>query len=186
MLPIALKLIATALPEMLDLFSTDNKESVADKVIKIATSVTNEADPEQAVENLFKNKELMIEFKSKLLDNKTELEKIKLQRETLYVSDVQDARKYRDQNGFYIAVGIYIVFLITVCMMLYGGYQILVVGKEQLSSELIAVVASFAGTLLGYVASQAQLVSQFYFGSSYMSMSKSDEMADALKKLRKV
>ena len=169
-----------AAPELLDLFTGKGKDNVAEKVIQIANKVTGAKDPENAAAIIGQDPALMLQFQQSLMANQVDLQTLQLGREELYVNDVKDARKYRDYNSFYIALGIYSIFLVTIIVTLLGCYWVLNKG-ESVNITLITAVFTFLGTILGYVAAQAQMVSQFYFGSSYGSISKGDEMADAIK-----
>ena len=61
-----------------------------------------------------------------------------------------------------------------------GGYWVLTT-KETIDAGILAAVSTFVGSVIGYTASQAQSVTNFNFGTSYGSMNKGDDMADAIK-----
>ena len=180
----AVTLIAEYLPNLLRLFKNDKAAEVADMVGDIAKRVTGTETVDDATEALKANPDLILQFKQSVLAHEETMEKIVLERERLYVGDVQDARKYRDEKTFWLGVSIMATFLITVVLVLFGGYSV-IVGKVAIDAGLFAAISGTIGTIVGYVAANAQSVINYFFGSSHGSMQKSDEMADAVKRFKK-
>lgn len=176
----AVSLVAEFIPDLLRLFKNDKAAEVAEKVGELAKKVTGKEEISEASEMIRADPEMAVKFKELILNNQLELEKLSIERERLYVSDVQDARKYRDERTFWLGVAVMLTFLITVILVLYGAYGI-VVGVVEIDAALFAAVSGLIGTIVGYVAANAQAVINYFFGSSHGSMMKSDEMADSIK-----
>lgn len=172
-------LIANVLPELLHIFGKDKQAEVATQVIDIAKRVTGKSSEDAAVEKIMQDPNLALQFKIAILDNQKELESLAIQRETLYVSDVQDARKYRDEKLFYLGCVIYVIFFIILAISMVGGYYILN-NPTTMDPGMIAAVFGLVGSIVGYVASQAQSVTNFNFGTSYGSMQKGDAISQAV------
>lgn len=181
LLPVAVSLIAEVVPDLIRIFSGDKAGDVAEKVGSIAKGITGSGDINEAAEMIKADPNLAIKFKEAVLNNKVQLEEISLKREELYVKDVQDARKYRDDKIFWLGIAILVTFGIAVTLILYGSFT-LVTGKVVMEQGVLAVVTSFVGTLVGYLAANAQSVVNFFFGSSHGSMTKTDQMGDSIKK----
>ena len=183
LLPI-LGLLANVVPQLLSLFGRNNEAEIAAKVASIATELTGTADIDQAAAAISADPNLALQFKSAVLAQQTELAQLAFAKEKLYVEDVQDARKYRDDRIFGIGMAILLTFAVAVSLVLWGGYEVLIVGVA-VDPGLFAAVTSFIGTLLGYVAAQAQSVVNYFFGSSSGSALKTDAIADSIKRFGK-
>lgn len=101
--------------------------------------------------------------------------------EKAYVSDTADARKYKDDNVFTLGVTILLVFAVVMSLSVYGCFQILTGGIELKDASTVGIVAGFLGTVIGYVAANAQQVVSYFFGSSAGSAKKTTEMAESFK-----
>ena len=73
----------------------------------IAKQVSGEEEPDEATKAIIADPNLAMQFKQAILTQQAELARLSLQRETLYVGDVQDARKYRDSKLFVLGCVIY-------------------------------------------------------------------------------
>ena len=180
----AVALIAEYLPNLLRLFKNDKAADVAEVIGDLAKKVTGAETVDEAAEAIKADPSLALAFKQSVLDHEETMEKIVLERERMYVGDVQDARKYRDEKTFWLGVSIMVTFLITVVMVLFGGYSV-IVGKVVIDAGLFAAISGTVGTIVGYVAANAQSVINYFFGSSSGSMQKSDAMADSISKFKK-
>ena len=100
----AVTLIAEYLPDLLRLFKNDKAADVAEKVTEIAKAVTGKEDVNEAAEMIKADPSLALQFKTKVLEHEEAMERIVLEREKLFISDVQDARKYRDERTFWLGV----------------------------------------------------------------------------------
>lgn len=184
LIPIAASLIAEIVPDLLRLFKNDKAADVAEKVGDIAKQITGTSDAAEAAEMIKTDPALAAQFKQAMMTHDEEMEKLAIQREQLYVSDVQDARKYRDEKTFWLGVAVLITFALTVGLVLVGGYFI-VVGSVTIDAALFAAISGMIGTIVGYVAANAQAVINYFFGSSHGSMKKSDDLSDAIKTFKK-
>lgn len=182
MLPLIpiISLVSTLVPEALRFFGKNNEAEVAGKIADIATKITGIADVDRAAAAISADPNLALQFKTAVLAQQTELANLAFAMEKLYVEDVQDARKYRDDRVFGLGVVILVVFGIAVLMVLWGGYKILN-GGVSVEPGMFAAISAFIGTLIGYIAANAQSVVNYYFGSSRGSTQKTDAIADSIK-----
>lgn len=184
---IPLALIGTlinAAPSILEFFGNKKQADVAEKVIDIAKTVTGHTEPEKAVEAIAANPELALQFEKSVMDNKLELRKLDIEEQKIYVEDVKDARKYRDERTFWLGVAILAIFLVAVVLVLLGAYN-LVAGTLVIDPAIFAAVTGTIGTLVGYTAANAQAVVNYFFGSSHGSMVKSDNLADSIRNFKR-
>jgi hypothetical protein len=185
-MPLPLALIGTlinAAPSIIEFFGNKKQADTAEKVIDIAKQITGEKEPEKAVEAIAANPELALQFERAVMDNKLEFKKLDLEEQRIYVNDVQDARKFRDERTFWLGVSILCIFCIAVVLVLIGSYFI-IVGKLVIDAGIFAALTGMIGTLVGYTAANAQAVVNYFFGSSHGSMVKSDELSDSIKKMK--
>jgi len=114
------------------------------------------------------------------------MEKIDYKRDALYVEDTQNARAAHgdDNKVFWLGVMVLLTFATVMASALYGSYKIITGGMgTDLDAGIVAAVFGFLGTVVGYVAANAQQVVSFFFGSSRGSKQKTDAMAEAFKGL---
>jgi len=151
-----------------------------------------EADVARAVEaglqpeTIVKLREIDADFKLKMEAAGLELKKLEAETEKAYLADVQDARKSNanDRGTFYMGVAVLATFFVTMTLVLVAAFKIL--SKQILVDPgTAAVVFTLIGTIVGYVAAQAQTVVNFVFGSSRGSSKKTDELASAVQALAK-
>lgn len=183
LLPIAVSLIAEFVPDLLRIFGKNKQADIAEKVAEIATTVTGNGDISESAAMIKANPELAIQFKQAVMQHEYKLEELALEKEKLYVGDVADARKYKDEKTFWLGVAILVTFAVSVSLVLYGGFSV-VTSSVVVDPSLFAAVSATIGTLIGYVAANAQSVINYFFGSSAGSAKKTDEMADALKNFK--
>lgn len=180
----AVSLVAEFLPDLLRLFKNDKAADVAEKIGGIAKQITGQEDVSEAAEMIKADPALAIQFKQAVLNHEEAMERLVLERESLYVNDVKDSRKYRDEKTFWLGVSIMVTFTIVVCLVLLGGYYI-IIGKVLIDAALFAAVSGTIGTIVGYVAANAQSVINYFFGSSHGSMKKSDDLAESIKNFKR-
>lgn len=99
---------------------------------------------------------------------------------------MEDTEKARSHNAastavFRLGMVILATFGSMVAFVLWGSYGLLAGTMTVRDPSMLAVVAGLLGTVIGYVAANAQQVVAFFFGSSKGSADKTDAMADALK-----
>lgn len=175
-----ISLVSTLVPEALRYFGRANEAEVAERIGQVAREVTGTATVDEAAAVLNKQPELAMQFKLAVLAQEKELAQLAFERERAYIADVQDARKYRDEKVFWLGVIILLVFSGSVGLVMYGGYQMLR-GGIAVGEGMFAAISGVIGTLIGYVAANAQSVISYYFGSSQGSAQKSDAIADSIK-----
>lgn len=182
MLPLIpiISLVSTLVPEALRFFGKNNEAEVAERIGAAAKEITGEATVEGAADVLSKQPELALQFKLAVLAQEKELTQLAFERERAYIADVADARKYRDEKVFWLGVVVLLAFAVSVALVMYGGYNILRGGVE-VEAGMFAAISGFIGTLIGYVAANAQSVVSYYYGSSQGSMQKSDAISDSIK-----
>ena len=102
-----------------------------------------------------------------------------------FTGDTQDARKTFGQQKaiFWLGVIVLIIFAVTMTAVLYACYSLLNGGITIKDVSVVAAIAGMVGSVVGYVAANAQQVVGYFFGSSAGSSSKTDAMGDAVSKL---
>jgi hypothetical protein len=113
------------------------------------------------------------------------LKELEIDLEKTYIKDTNDARLAHasDQRVFWLGVAILLTFAGAVTGVLYSAHQILLTGMQIADPGTAAVVFTLIGTLVGYVAANAQQVIGFFFGSSMGSKDKTAALADAIQKV---
>lgn len=150
----------------------------------IGAAVAN-ATPEQMValrdrEATFKERMQQMGFQ-----HEEELEKIGLDETKTLVADTQDARGKFAGDGavFWLGISVLLTFAAVMGGSMFGSYLLLSGGITVKDVGVVAAVFGFLGTVVGYVAANAQQVVSFFFGSSRGSKQKTDAMADTFKKI---
>ncbi len=182
MLPLIpiISLVSTLVPEALRFFGKNNEAEIAERIGDVAKEITGEPTIDAAAEVLNKQPELALQFKLAVLAQDKELSQLAFERERMFVQDVQDARKYRDEKVFWLGVIVLVAFAISVALVMIGGYKILQ-GGVAVEPGMFAAICGFIGTLIGYVAANAQSVISYYYGSSQGSTQKTDAITDSIK-----
>ena len=183
LIPIAGSLIANLVPELFKLFGTEKQAEVATKVMDIAKSVTGINDPDEAAKAIAADPTIALQFKTAVLNQQTALEELAFRREKMYVDDVQDARKYRDDKVFWLGVIVLGSFMTIMGLTLWGLYA-LMTKQFQIDPALIAAVFGLVGSIIGYFAANAQQVVGYFFGSSSGSKQSGDAVRDSIKAMQ--
>ena len=183
LIPIAGSLIANLVPELFKLFGTEKQAEVATKVMDIAWSVTGINDPDEAAKAIAADPTIALQFKTAVLNQQTALEELAFRREKMYVDDVQDARKYRDDKVFWLGVIVLGSFMTIMGLTLWGLYA-LMTKQFQIDPALIAAVFGLVGSIIGYFAANAQQVVGYFFGSSSGSKQNGDAVRDSIKAMQ--
>lgn len=144
---------------------------------EIGKVVMSGLSPEKVAEIQRINRETEV----RLEELKIDVLKINAGIEKSYIDDTADARKYKDDNVFALGVTILIVFAITMVLCVYGCFQLLTGGIVLKDAATVGIVAGFLGTVVGYVAANAQQVVSYFYGSSAGSARKTNEMAESFK-----
>ena len=109
--------------------------------------------------------------------------KLNLDEKALYVEDTADAREKNSENDrvFWLGIVVLMTFVGVIVAALVGGFQLLTGGITIKDAGIAATVFTLIGTLIGYVAANAQQVIAFFFGSSQGSKQKTDALSAAIK-----
>lgn len=128
---------------------------------------------------LVKLKEADQSFAVRMKELDIDVAKLQLSEKNMYVSDTQDARKYKDDKVFWLGVVILCTFAGVMCAALFGSYALLIGNLPINDASVVGMVSGFVGTIIGYAAANAQQVVGFFFGSSAGSSKKTDAISDA-------
>lgn len=118
-------------------------------------------------------------LKMKSLD--IDLVKINSAADAALIADTSDARHVfgSNENTFVLGSIILAAFGLLMAFVLWGCY-FMMTNKVSIDPSMVAVCASLVGTVVGYVAANAQQVVSFYFGSSKGSKDSGDRIGAAL------
>lgn len=118
-----------------------------------------------------------------MADNDIKLEDLKIQSAKVEADDRADARKNNsDKNAaWWIASAILITFAVIMSFVLYGCWMILQGGITIKDVSTVAAISGLIGSVVGYVAANAQTVVNFIYGGSMGSEKKTDALAGAVK-----
>src|SRR6185503_6434941 len=150
-----------------------------------SSSIT-EAVANASPEEIFKLKIAEDELKAKMqalgFAHEEEMTKLGISEQQLYVADTADARHaYADSAGVYrLGVVILLTFAALMSAVLYQCYEMIVGGMQIKEPGTVAVIFTLIGTIVGYLASNAQQVVNFFFGSSHGSQTKTDSMSKSI------
>jgi len=114
-----------------------------------------------------------------------DMRKLDIEETKIAAEDTQNARSNfsKDKGVFWIGVVILATFALVIVAVLAGAYRLITGGMQIQDAGVIAAVFGFIGTVVGYVAANAQQVVSYFFGSSKGSAQHSDVIADAVKSL---
>ncbi|WP_247664485.1 hypothetical protein [Ralstonia pseudosolanacearum] len=155
-------------------------ETLQDRQQTLATAIAG-ASAEQLLALRKADQDYQARMAEAGFKNQEALASVGLQTEQAYLSDTQDARHANAQDGrvFWLGIVVLTVFAIVMFAALWGSYALLT-GEVAIKDPTTAsMVAGFVGTIIGYVAANAQQVVGFFFGSSRGSDNKSQSMASA-------
>lgn len=150
--------------------------------IEAAVSV---ATPEQVLLLKQADNDFKLKAQSLGFEHEEELEKLRVEEVKALIADTSDARHTFGQNErvFWLGVVVLMAFALLCAFSLYGCYQILTKGMTGVDVGTVAAVATFVGTVIGYMAANSQQVISYFFGSSQGSKDKTDAMSHAVKQL---
>lgn len=105
--------------------------------------------------------------------------------EKSYINDTSDARHVFAENKGVFNLGIVILLTFAGIMgaVLWGSYEIMTGGITVKDVAIVATVSGLVGTVVGYVAANAQQVVSYFFGSSRGSADKTAAMSSAISRL---
>lgn len=114
-----------------------------------------------------------------------DLDEMRLNADTdkAYLLDTQSARTAHagNQSVYWLGIAVLATFALVMAAAMWGSYLILSGGITIKDIGIVAAVFSFLGTIVGYVAANAQQVISYFFGSSRGSKEKTDAMSNAIK-----
>lgn len=118
-------------------------------------------------------------------DGEVRLKELDLKEITAAIADTAHARDAHKGNRgvFWLGIAVLLTFAAVMACVLYGSYALLVGGMQVKDPSLVAVVFGLLGTVVGYVAANAQQVVAYFFGSSAGSKQKTEAMAQAVARL---
>lgn len=102
-----------------------------------------------------------------------------------FIADTSDARHVFAENKGVFRLGIVILmtFAIIMIAVLWGSFELMTGGITIKDVAIVATVAGLVGTVVGYVAANAQQVVSYFFGSSRGSSDKTAAMSNAISRL---
>lgn len=155
-------------------------QSADDRQQVLATAIAG-ATPDQLLAMRKADQDYQARMAEAGFKNQETLASVALQTEQAYLTDTQDARHANSQNDrvFWLGIAVLTIFAIVMFGALWGSYALLT-GEVAIKDPTTAsMVAGFVGTIIGYVAANAQQVVSFFFGSSRGSERKTESMASA-------
>ncbi len=141
------------------------------------------ASPEQVVALRTRELEFQERMQAMGFADAKDLRDTALKETQVFVADTSDARHVNagDKKTFWLGVGILGIHGIVMILCLYGCYQLLTGSVLIKDQSLVVAIAGFLGSIVGYVAANAQQVVAYFFGSSKGSQDKTNAMATAFK-----
>lgn len=148
---------------------------------EIESAILTGLSPEAIVRMREADNSFLLESKRIALEER----KTEYQNDQAYLSDTQDARKNFSgkEEVFWIGIIILIGFGVITAALTIGCWALLTGGLGAIDASTVGLVFGFLGTILGYVASNAQQVINYWFGTSKGSKDKTDAMVSAFVKL---
>ena len=134
-------------------------------------------------EALVKLREADNAFKVRMRELDIDLAKLNAATEQAYLSDVQDARQSHGGSlgVFWLGIAILLTFAGVMVAVLWGSFQMIAGLIPIKDAGFASTVAGLVGTVIGYVAANAQQVVGYFFGSSKGSADKTDALAAAVR-----
>lgn len=143
----------------------------------LAAVVMQGLSPEQVValreaDNDFKVRMKSLDIDVVRINNATEL---------AYVEDVGKARVAHagDRGVFWLGIAVLVTFAVLMGVVLVGCFYLLT-GQLKADPAVAAMVAGMIGTVVGYIAANAQQVTSYFFGSSRGSTEKTNLLAGSV------
>lgn len=134
-------------------------------------------------EALVKLREADNAFKLRMRELDIDLAKLNAATEQAYLSDVQNARTSHSGSlgVFWLGIAILLTFAGVMVAVLWGSFQMIAWIIPIKDAGFASTVAGLVGTVIGYVAANAQQVVGYFFGSSKGSADKTDALAAAVR-----
>lgn len=145
------------------------------------------AQPEDILATLTGNAQALAQAKQFELTHQETMLKIAMDAQTAQfqaeVSDRQDARSKLAANGalWWIAALVLVTFAIIMAAVLAGSWTLLAGGITIKDVSVVAAISGLVGSIVGYVAANAQTVINFLFGGSMGSEKNSAALAESVR-----
>lgn len=141
---------------------------------EVAAAVVQGLGPEQVVAL----READNAFKLRLRELDIDVMKLNQVTELAYVADVGQARTAHagDRGVFWLGIAVLVTFAVLMGVVLLGCFYMLT-GRMLVDPAVAAMVSGMIGTVVGYVAANAQQVTSYFFGSSRGSSDKTALLA---------
>lgn len=155
------------------------KENASDK--ELADIFAKGLSPEAVIALKKADHDFDLQMRSMDID----LVKISAETEKAYLGDVQSARMAHADNDNVFRLGITILGIFAGIMgaVLWASFQVLTGGIIIRDIGTVAMVSGLIGTVVGYVASNAQQVVNYFYGSSKGSSDKTESMGRAIQNI---
>ena len=117
----------------------------------------------------------------------TKMKELDIDLEKSYVADTSDARHVFAENKgvFWLGISVLVTFAAVMAGVLWGSFELLTGGITIKDVAIVATVSGMVGTVVGYVAANAQQVVSYFFGSSRGSADKTAAMSQAISRIGK-
>ncbi len=155
-------------------------QSMDDRQQTLATAIAG-ATPDQLLALRKADQDYQARMAEAGFKNQEALAALAFQTEQAYLTDTQDARKANAQNErvFWFGMVVMMTFAVIMFAALWGSYLLLIGDITVKDAAIAGMVSGFIGTIIGYVAANAQQVVSFFFGSSRGSDHKTDAITTA-------
>jgi hypothetical protein len=143
--------------------------------------------PEDILATLTGNAQALAQAKQFELTHQETMLKITMDAQTAQfqaeVSDRQDARSKLAANGalWWIAALVLVTFAVIMAAVLAGSWSLLEGGITIKDVSVVAAISGLVGSIVGYVAANAQTVINFLFGGSMGNEKNSAALADSVR-----
>jgi hypothetical protein len=145
------------------------------------------ADPSDILATLTGNAQALAQAKQFELTHQEVMLKLTLDAQTAQfqseVSDRQDARAKLSSNSalWWIAAAVLLTFAVIMAAVLYGSWTLLAGGITIKDVSVVAAISGLVGSIVGYVAANAQTVINFLYGGSMGNEKNSAALADSVR-----
>lgn len=142
---------------------------------EVAAALVQGLSPEQVVAL----READNAFKLRMRELDVDVMKLNQVGELAYVEDVGKARAAHagDRGVFWLGIAVLLTFALLMGVVLMGCFYMLT-GQVKVDPAIAAMVSGMIGTVVGYVAANAQQVTSYFFGSSRGSADKTALLAN--------
>lgn len=122
-------------------------------------------------------------FAVRMRELEIDVNRLNAETEKAYLADVADARDahHGDLGVFRLGLAIILTFGAVMAAVLWGSFELMTGGIKVPDVAVVATAMGLIGTVVGYVAANAQQVVSYFFGSSRGSKDKTDALAQAVR-----